>query len=296
MSEARQRRFIRLKEWTPDLDVRLRPTPAYLSGTDGSLPDQEYRLRTDADGYILPPADDSTSRDNPTLLVLGDSLVESVYVPEHQRFVAAVEPWLAQRGVHYRCLNGGYSGATTLHLHHALMAKVGRRPNTTVLLVAPVSDAWSLIKQGGYWCAADKRYSPIVPPRVGDVREQALDLADIRAVLPLFIHGCRLLGLGILLGTNPHRMSSYDQDPWLRRRFKNATNYNKMRSARTRCNEVVRQVAIDMNVPCVDLETALSSRTDLFYDDLHMNVAGSEMLTSLVGGFLADTLPRHPGP
>jgi hypothetical protein len=82
----------------------------------------------------------------------------------------------------------------------------------------------------------------------------------------------------------------------LRRRFKNAANYNKMRSARTNCNEVVRQVAKDMNVPCVDLEAALAGRNDLFYDDLHMNVAGSEMLTSLVGEFLADALQHLPCP
>ena len=286
MERAPTRRFLRLKEWLPLLDRQQRPAPDYLAASDGSLRDIEYRVRTDADGYILPPPADLDGVTD-EVIFFGDSFVESTYVPEEHRFVAAIQTILREAGVPARCLNAGYSGATTLHMLMTLLGKVGRRPATTIVLVIPSNDAFALIKKGGFWCRGDKRYAPIVPVPEGiDVPVQPLDLADLQAVLNLFVDACRRLRLNFVLATFPHRTAAFMADPWLSRRFKRAVNYERAHEWRRAVNAVGRATAKRLNLPFVDLEEMISSRIEWFYDDLHMNEIGSEAIARILGDFL----------
>lgn len=270
------------------LDTVLRPAPDYLAATDGSLEDTEFRLRTDANGYILPPPlDDDDDGFDETIIFFGDSFVESVYVAEAKRFAASVQSRLREAGVRVRCLNGGYSGATTLHLLMALLGKVGRSPATSIVLVVPSNDALSLLKKGGYWCMNDRRYAPIVPvSEGGEAGMQPLDLGDIQAVLNLFVDACRRMRLELVLATFPHRTVDYAVDPWLARRFKNATNYTRMLGWCDSVNSVVRAVAVRLGMPFVDLDAQISTQSLLFYDDLHLNEVGSQYVTEIFGDFL----------
>lgn len=286
MEYAPIRRHLRLKEWPPKIDRQLRPAPNYLAATDGSLHDIEYRVRTDTDGYIIPPASHLNEAAD-TVVFFGDSFVESVYVPEEQRFVAAIQSILKEADVQARCLNAGYSGATTLHMLMALIGKVGRRSATTVVLVIPSNDAFSLIKRGGFWCKEDKRYSPLVPPpNIVEVPSQPLDLMDLQAVLSLFADACHRLGLNLVLATFPHRTSDFTADSWLSRRFKTATNYTRTLEWRRSVNAAVRTIATQLHLPLVDLEALVSTRIEWFYDDVHMNEAGSKGVAQILGDFL----------
>lgn len=294
MERTPARRHLRLKEWLPSSDRQMRPAAEYLAATDGTLRDIEYRVRTDADGYILPPAADAAGSDE-AVIFFGDSFVESVYVPEEQRFPAAVQQALQQAGVAARCLNAGYSGATTLHMLMALLGKVGRQPKTTIVLVLPSNDVLALIKKGGFWCRVDKRYAPVVP--VSDATEapsQPLDIADLQAVLNLFVDACRRLRLELVLATFPHRSADFAADPWLPRRFKNAANYARLLEWRRSVNAVARAVATRLGLPFVDLEALVSTHTELFYDDLHMNEAGSERIARIFGDFLVARRRTEP--
>ena len=287
-ARAPVRRSIRLKEWRPSQDALLQPTPAYLAATDGSLTDAACRLRTDGNGFILAP--ETLDHFEESLVFLGDSFVESVYVPEDKRFPAATQSTLRSAGLGVHCLNGGYSGATTLHLLLALLAKVGRSPRTSVCLVVPSNDALALAKKGGYWCRDDARYSPIVPiPESAKAGNQPFDVADLTSVLNLFVDTCRRLRLGLILATFPHRTASFESDPWLQRRFATAANYARLHSVRARVNDAVRAVARRLALPLLDFDAQLSTRTTLFYDDLHLNVSGSERAAELV----ADAWLKH---
>lgn len=295
MDRTKVRRSLRLKEWQPLIDRQLRPAPDYLAASDGSLRDIDYRVRTDADGYILPPHADLDDIAD-TLIFFGDSFVESTYVPEGQRFVAAIQTILRDIGVPAHCLNAGYSGATTLHMLMSLLGKVGRRPATTIVLVIPSNDAFALIKEGGFWCRGDKRYAPIVPVPEGiTVPAQPLDLEDMQAVLNLFVDACRRLRLDLVLATFPHRTATFTNDPWLHRRFKSAANYERAHEWRRSVNKVGRAVANRLNIPFVDLEAIVSTRTEWFYDDLHMNETGSQGIAKIFGDFLGSiqTKARH---
>lgn len=295
MSEQRQRRFIRLKEWGPHLDMVMRPSETYLAGTDGSLAAADFRLRTDTDGFIVGSARSDTAapadRDG-RVVVFGDSLVESVYVHEGDRFVAQAESLLAVQGLRIRCANAGYSGSTSLQLVQAMIAKLGRRPPSTVMLVAPVSDAFVLIRERGYWCFGDKRFSPVVPHTNADDKEVPFAADDLKAVLPIFIAACRSMGHWPVLATHVHRQAPYAQDAWLRRRFKNAANCTKLQAARRGCNAAVRQVAAAYAVPCLDLEILAQQHQDWLYDDMHLNALGS----ARVAVHLADFLIQHIEP
>ncbi len=293
MERAPLRRHLRLKEWIPSIDRQMHPAAEYLAAADGSLRDDAYRVRTDADGYILPPPTDLTGVDD-TVIFFGDSFVESVYVPEEQRFVAAIQSSLQRAGSPARCLNAGYSGATTLHMLMSLIGKVGRRPRTTVVLVLPSNDALALIKKGGLWCRDDKRYSPVVPvPEGADAPAQPLDLVDLQAALNLFVDACRRLRLELVLATFPHRTADFASDPWLSRRFKSPANYARLLEWRRSVNAVARAVANRLALPFVDLEALVSEHVEWFYDDLHMNEAGSARIAQLLGDVL--TSRRSPG-
>jgi lysophospholipase L1-like esterase len=280
------RRQLRLKEWPPLIDRQLRPSPEYLLATDGSLRDIEYRVRTDADGYILPPPTDLDGVEN-TLIFFGDSFVESTYVPEDQRFVAVIQDILREAGVPARCLNAGYSGATSLHMLMSLLGKVGRRQSTTIILVIPSNDAFALIKEGGYWCRWDKRYSPVIPvPDSLRVPTQSLDLADLQSVINLFVDSCRRLRLNLVLASFPHRTELFKDDSWLLRRFKSKLNYDRTHDWRCSINASGRAIAKRLNIPFIDLEKLVSERIECFYDDLHMNELGSKEVADIIGSFL----------
>lgn len=277
-----QRRSIRLKEWLPNQDTLQHPTPDYLAAANGTLADADYRLRTDANGFIVAPEATDEPADR-ALLFLGDSFVESVFVPEEERFPAAVQAQLRAAGQRVRCLNGGYSGATTLHMLLALLAKVGRARNMSVYLVVPSNDALALGKRGGYWCMTDKRYAPLVPaPRNVESGNQPIDLMDLRTVLNLFHDTCKRLRLPLTIATFPHRTASFDTDEWAQRRFRTPAGYARVLGWRKQVNDTVRAVATRLAVPLVDLDAAISTETALFYDDLHMNVAGSARVAALL--------------
>lgn len=292
MTTSKVRRYIRLKEWEPLLSTVLRPQPDYLAATDGSLEDKEFQLRTDNNGFILPPQLEDQSF-HETFFFLGDSFVESAYVSETGRFVAGVQERLRNAGVHVRCLNGGYSGATTLHMLMVLLGKVGRSEATNIVLVVPSNDVLALIKKGGYWCVNDRRYAPIIPvPEGGEVEAQQLDLNDLRAVLNLFVDACRRMKLKLVLATFPHRTADFATDPWLPKRFKSAANCDLMRSWCDSVNGVVRAVATRLDLPFVDLDAQISPHSDLFYDYLHMNEEGSRRVAEIFSGyFLAQREP-----
>jgi hypothetical protein len=84
-------RFIRLKEHQPRGVGYVTPDAAYRAGAGGSLKEQ-YRLKIDGNGFIYP----SKPHDSPDLsiVVLGGSTTESMFVDEDKRF-----PDLVQFGV-----------------------------------------------------------------------------------------------------------------------------------------------------------------------------------------------------
>lgn len=54
-------------------------------------------------------------------------------------------------------------------------------------------------------------------------------------------------------------------------------------------NEVLRRVAADENVECIDLEAALAQDGSVFYDDCHFHEAGNRMVSDIVVNHFEET-------
>src|SRR3954451_12740314 len=108
-------RYIRLREWGVCQDTVRSPTDALLALADHSLLRYDHRVRTDDHGFIV--SGGNVSPGSPRVLVLGDSVLENLFVDASKRMCARLEAIFASRGGHpVQVLNSGMTGATTLHL------------------------------------------------------------------------------------------------------------------------------------------------------------------------------------
>ena len=148
-------RSIILREFEPGQRIYVAPSPLYLEGTD-SLEAKEYLLRIDNNGFIETGniKESNSSDEDLSILFLGGSTTETVYVEEHNRFPSIVERELtAQLNINVAVKNGGLSGNNAMHSLLKLIA-VGLedKPDYAVLM-HNINDASLLAKTGSYWVA-----------------------------------------------------------------------------------------------------------------------------------------------
>ncbi len=148
-ASPRAPRFVRLREHLPNQSLTRTPSDEYLQGTD-SLVKAPYQLRTDADGFIL-PAKRHAAPDF-TLVFLGGSTTECLYMPEERRFPVRAALLLEERTrLRVNAYNGGVSGDNTLHLIEVLLNKVLRLRPDVVVLGENINDLATLLLLGSYW-------------------------------------------------------------------------------------------------------------------------------------------------
>lgn len=272
------KRSIRLKEMTPGIDVWHTPRPEYRLLADGSLPEGPFRARTDANGFLRTGND--LSGDSAPLVFLGGSFVESMFVDEHLRFVAGVERCLFELGHNYHCLNGGYSGSTSLQLLSVVINKVfpivgkGGR----LVFFVPQSDIDSILLPSTYW-NANQRSTPLLPGRepTAKVMPEGLEASD--AVLRTVVDACRNLDMKLILAVSPFRLGDFQTDQVLRAKYRrDEVRYSRVLNVRLGLSEIARRVAGETLTPLVDISMSPTS----FYDELHLNEEGQRAYSKLV--------------
>ncbi|WP_131361365.1 SGNH/GDSL hydrolase family protein [Comamonas thiooxydans] len=210
------KRLIRFKEWGQNVDILQVPDEDYIEQSDGSLEKKEYRVRTDADGNISTGND--LDDEGEIILMLGDSFVESLYVDEQKRFPSVVERQLVDNGLNLRVWNGGYSGATSLHLYINLVAKYLKFSSKirAVLYFQPSCDSGPLHHSNSYW-NQNKFFAPIIESRNNKLNSALFDsslnfegLYRIHRVL----HGtCIEYGIPIVTVKTPSKNINWGADP-----------------------------------------------------------------------------------
>lgn len=277
------RRNIRLKEFLPLSDRLLEPVEAYMKQTNGTIGTGPYKLRTDEDSFILGPR--VASEDDERFFVLGDSFVESSYVQEGARFCDVLTRLDENQKGRVFC-NAGYSGSTSLNLLGLLASKIGKFPDSSVLYVLPSNDILSLINDDGFWNYNDKRYSPILPARPGNVEagDFTQNLSQLTRVLQGLIGVASGYQLPFYMATCPFVQTDYEDLGWFRIRHGQVEKYEALMDKRRQANQILRRVARASRIPLIDLETILSDPA-MFYDDVHLNEAGS--------AFVAEELMRY---
>lgn len=292
------KRYIRLKEYPTNSDQWVTPSPDYISGTDGTLPEGPFRCRSDYNGFIQ-TGNPSVPGARP-IVFLGDSFVESMYTAESDRFVSVVERTLRTHGHSVQCMNGGYSGSTTLQLLNVLINKVYPviGPGGTVVLFAPHSDRDYLYKQGTYW-SDTQRGATILPP--GDPGHQDIPRGQASAVmvLRLFATAAQQLGMRLVLATAPYRTGDYDADPLFPLRYHGRPDWFRAGMARRRhWISTIADTAAEFNLPLIKAEEFIGGHASCFYDELHLNTEGQRRVSMYVSeklGELWATDKRGPG-
>ncbi|HUT03128.1 MAG TPA: SGNH/GDSL hydrolase family protein [bacterium] len=143
------KRCIRLKDLGANTFRHTVPSDEYMTKCD-TLVQKQYILRTDDDGFIMP----SKRHDHPdlTLVFLGGSTTECVYVNEEMRF-----PYLAghvleeKTGKKVNSYNGGVSGNNSMHSINALINKVVPLKPQIVVIEHNINDLGILLYEGTYW-------------------------------------------------------------------------------------------------------------------------------------------------
>ncbi len=154
-----ERRYINLREFQPSLDVVYTPTDKSVRESD-SLVKKAYRVRTDANGFILPynryPDPDLT------LVFLGGSTVACLYVEEENRYPYLVGNLLEKAsGKKVTSYNSGVGGNNSLHSLDILLNKIIPLKPDVVVMMHDINDLVSLIYDGTYWSHNPTR-GPIV--------------------------------------------------------------------------------------------------------------------------------------
>jgi hypothetical protein len=152
-------RYIKLREFNPLYRDVLVPNQQAMEMSD-SLVRKPYVLRVDRQGFIMP----SRVHAHPdlTLVFLGGSTTECVYVDEKDRF-----PYLAgrlieqQTGLKVNSYNAGRSGNNTLHSLDILLNKVLPLKPDIVVMMHNINDLAIIMYDKTYWNHNPSR-SPLI--------------------------------------------------------------------------------------------------------------------------------------
>lgn len=271
-------RTIRLKETAPAIDVMRERPEGFLESTDGSVGAGPWRVRSDENGFIM-TGNDISLGERP-IVFLGDSFVEATFTPEDVRFVSQVERILVERNAGLRCLNGGYSGATTLQLFNVFLNKiiplVGR--SGRVVFFIPQSDLPIYFRSQSYWYPSE-RFAPILPPFEPEATDVPKGSDALTSLLGLAVWAAREFDIELVLVSSPHRGGPREEDAYIAQRLSEdqyASLYERRADIRLAVNEFVRNSGVSF----IDADAEFSTKPGIFYDELHMNDAGHGIFAS----------------
>ena len=271
------KRFIRLKEFPPSSEISNTPPDWYIAARDSSLILQAYKITTDQDGFILPRSGGRTH--GRKIVVIGDSVVESMFTEPELRFCSKLEDILCDElGLDVTVLNGGYGGATSLHSFNVFLNKLIPMRPAAVILMTGIVDADVAYLKASYW-SHDCWVEPIVDTTATNTwrdndKLPAPSFDDRTKMLTMFAMASELFDIPLWYATVPHRQVFSGE--YVQKAFSNRADFDRQVDVRKRMNDVTRRFAINAGSPLFDLELELGERSDIFYDMFHLNPLGSE--------------------
>jgi len=144
-----ERRYINLREILPLVDTVDVPPDRAVRDSDG-LVQKPYRVRTDAQGFMLPYH--HYEKPDKTLVFLGGSTVACIYVEEENRFPFLVGNLLEQKtGKKITSINSGVGGNNSLHSLDILLNKIIPVRPDVVVMMHNINDLVALIYDKTYW-------------------------------------------------------------------------------------------------------------------------------------------------
>jgi hypothetical protein len=283
-------RMIRLKEFPQSTEIVNTPPDWYVTARDSSLVQQQYKIETDENGFVLPQP--TSKRNCHTVILLGDSVVEGMFARPEDRICSRLQAILArEEGIDVAVLNGGYSGATVLHSFNTFMNKVIPLRPVAVVLMTGMVDCDVAMMKASFW-SRDCWIEPIIEIgrenqwRDSDWRSEP-SFADQLRLMAMFSTASRVFEVPVWYATLPHRQVF--EGEYVGKTFATRAAFDREVSLRLGTNDAIRRAAFRDHVTLFDLELDLADRTDIFYDMFHLNAVGGEAVArSLIAcGFAA---------
>lgn len=276
-------RVIRLKEWGCNKKTTKKPAENQILNATHALEAKDYALNTDSNGFIINSGKIETRDKN--LVLLGDSFIESLFVDEDKRINAVIE----NNFTDFNVLNGGYSGATSLHLLNVITNKVIPLNPDFVVIFVPTNDQRVKAVENGYW-NKDQRLSSVIPSGKGaelvDDYPVTSFSSSVEKMLEVIHFTLSIYGIKHCFGTTPHRQKLVEDDEWFKLKSLNLKSYSVKVSQRKQVNSVCRAFCLEKKIALIDLEAELSDFNHYFYDDLHLTNQSSP----IVGDIISDRL------
>tara|TARA_B110001454_G_scaffold211575_1_gene227419 strand:- start:810 stop:1973 length:1164 start_codon:yes stop_codon:yes gene_type:complete len=149
-------RSIVLRELNPNQYASIRPNNNYMKDVENLL-QINYEINVDEKGFIE-TGNLQESDPDIKILFLGGSTIETLFVPEKNRFPSIVERTLREKlNKSINVYNGGVSGNNSMHSIFAFLAKgIPLQPNYVVLM-HNINDFALLSKTESYWVAPRSR-------------------------------------------------------------------------------------------------------------------------------------------
>ena len=311
-------RYIRLRENSPHLDLKLTPTDAELALTE-NLENKAFSFATDNNGFLLP----SLVHDNAefTLAFIGGSTTESMYVDSEKRFHYLIGKALSNDKRKINTLNAGVSGNDSLNSINAYLNKIVPIKPDFAILMHNINDISTLLHEGSYWNNNDHR-SPIIykdksikaflkssfpnsfellyviktkfsgpSDEFANVRHKTKSINEQQIYrlfeenLNLFVSISKTKGITPVLMTQASRFTE-KPDLVVKNKFKRleslGINYTRFRTLYDGMNDRVRKVAADSNVQLIDLAKNIPPSKEYIVDTVHFNGKGSELVAKLI--------------
>lgn len=276
------RRDIRLKELPPSERVYRKPLEHQVKDSDGTLGDRDYLMESDANGFIRSamPQDEMSEQ----VIVLGDSVIECMFVDHGQRLTDHAEKALNSLGMSVAVRNGGVTGANSLHILNLIINKIVPLKPKLLVIGGGVMDQDCMQHPDSYWnqhpYLATIRTEP-TPEGYEKENLPSLQFTDRLHILRLIKTVCSEFGIPLAFATFPHRgIDAYaiERMSW----------FKDYQDRRRQVNAQTREFALTENLPLIDMEREFSGAVSIFYDQFHLNSKGTEV----AGLYLAGEIMR----
>lgn len=265
-------RFIKLREYRPNLETFERPSKKYMSHAAPSLERKYYKVSTDENGFLNP----SNIYADPDLKIvfLGGSTTECLYVDELKRFPYLVGRQLEQiLNKKVNSYNGGVSANESLHSLNILLNKVIPMQPNVVVFMHNINDLIVLRSQGTYWYPNSLKshiqtsknvFTRFELPTTAHSKTEKKLIEAFKKNLRTFIAIAKIHGITPILMTQANRVS-ISEDPL----------YHQF-------NQEIRALGKEEGVTVIDLADEIPRTEEMIYDHYHYTENGSILAAKII--------------
>lgn len=272
------KRYIRLKEHLPLSERTYILTEEHHAQTDDSLPRAALRARIDEHGFIMNGNDIESDE---CIIWAGDSVIECFNIPETLRVCSVLEQKLNAAGYRIAIKNAGYSGSTLLHTINSVLNKIiPLRPKILIVSTGAIDQAACLLERN-FW-STNIYMNPLTHAQANcpATHEPLIqfDPTKWHTLLEILLNICDVSNITLILTTIAYKSK---HDEWSRR-FMIEKDLKRSIEGYKRMNASIRSFCSQKKCACIDLERELVGRDYLFYDSVHLNVEGADIVSDIV--------------